>query len=157
MRRPLVVANWKMNMTVSETHAFFVAGHLDLPPEYSKLDIAIAPPLTALTAAKPECEKRHLLLCAQNCHTQPSGAFTGEVSAAFLNELGCAFVICGHSERRTLFGEGEFFVAEKVRRVLDSGMQPILCIGETLEERQAGHTERKLAKQLDPVLKLLKR
>lgn len=157
MRKSLVAGNWKMNMTVAETVAYFAAGQLDLPAEYAKVDVAIIPPFTALAAARLECEKRGLLLGAQNCHPQPSGAFTGEISADFLKELGCSHVLCGHSERRALFQEGEVFVAEKVRRALDAGLQPIVCIGETLEERQAGHTERKLDKQLTPVLKLIKR
>lgn len=157
MRKSLIAGNWKMNMTVADTAAYFASGHLDLPAEYSRLDVAILPPFTALATARPACEQRGLLLGAQNCHPLPSGAFTGEVSADFLKELGCAFVLCGHSERRTLFQEGEVFVAEKVRRALDAGLQPILCIGETLEERQKGHTERKLDKQLTPVMSIIRR
>ena len=133
MRTPFVAANWKMHKTVSEAVAFARA----LAPRVAVLDdveIAVAPPFTALAA--------------QNVHFEKSGAFTGEVSVAMLAELGCRYVIVGHSERRQLFGETDEIVAKKLRAVQAAGLRPILCVGELLVEREAGRTFDVLRRQL---------
>lgn len=146
-RKPIVAANWKMFKTPSETADFFktflpVLGNLD------GVDVVIAPPFPCLPAASDNAGKSIVRIAAQNMHPEPSGAFTGEVSAIMLRELYVTYVILGHSERRTLFGETDAFINRKVVTALASNLKPILCIGETLEERDAGRIEEVLQRQL---------
>jgi triosephosphate isomerase len=112
------------------------------------VEVAIAPPFTALSALADSLGGSGIALGAQNVHAEPQGAFTGEVSVAMLAELGCRYCIVGHSERRTLFGETDAFIAEKAAALLAAGLRPILCIGETLEQREAGRTHETLRRQL---------
>jgi triosephosphate isomerase len=112
------------------------------------IEVAIAPPFTALPALADSLAGSGIALAAQNVHPEPRGAFTGEVSVAMLVELGCRYCIVGHSERRTLFGEADAFIAEKASALLSAGLRPILCIGETLEQREAGRTHETLRRQL---------
>ncbi|HXX49539.1 MAG TPA: triose-phosphate isomerase [Myxococcota bacterium] len=147
MRTPFVTANWKMHKTAAEAVAFARA----LAPRVAKLDgveIAVAPPFTALGALADALAGSGVALAAQNVHFEKSGAFTGEVSVAMLAELGCRYVILGHSERRQLFGESDEIVARKVRAVQAAGLRPILCVGELLVEREAGRTFDVLRRQL---------
>jgi len=147
VRTPFVTANWKMNKTAAEAVAFARA----LAPRVAKLDgveIAIAPPFTALAALGEALAGTAVALAAQNAYFEKSGAFTGEVSVAMLAELGCRYVILGHSERRQLFGESDEIVARKVRAVQAAGLRPILCVGELLVEREAGRTFDVLRRQL---------
>lgn len=111
-------------------------------------EIALAPPFPLLDCLGSALAGSPVSLCAQNVHDEAQGAYTGEVSAAMLLELGCQYAIVGHSERRALFGESSDFVARKARALLDAGIRPIVCIGETLDERESGDTERVISEQL---------
>jgi triosephosphate isomerase len=147
VRIPLVAANWKMHKTAAEARRFAS----ELLPRVRAIDgveIAIAPPFTALSALADSLGAGPVALAAQNVHPQPQGAFTGEVSIAMLEEFGCRYCIVGHSERRALFGETDAFIADKVGALLGAGIRPILCVGETLEQREAGRTHEVLRRQL---------
>ncbi len=148
MRRPLIVGNWKMNKTASEAAAFI----RDLRERVSAsphADVVIAPPFTALeTAYSALGPSSWISLGAQDVHWEEQGAFTGEVSAPMLRELGCRYVIVGHSERRTHFGERDENIQKKVRAALKHGLSPILCVGESLAEREANRTESVVTDQL---------
>ncbi|NBD10805.1 MULTISPECIES: triose-phosphate isomerase [Corallococcus] len=139
-RRKIVAGNWKMNKTVPEALALVrelrgaVAGLGD------KVEVVIAPPFVALQPLHVALEGAPIQLAAQNCHWESSGAFTGEISAPMLVELGCAYVIVGHSERRQFFGETDATVNKRAKAVKATGMTPIVCVGETLAEREANQT-----------------
>jgi triosephosphate isomerase len=155
LRKPIVAANWKMHKTPSETQDFLrsflpVLGGLDT------VDVVVAPPFPCLSAASERVGKSLVRLAAQNVHPESHGAFTGEVSAIMLRELYVTYVIVGHSERRALFGETDEFINRKVVTALASNLKPILCIGETLAERDAGQIEAVLARQLAGCLKGVK-
>ena len=147
MRLRMLAANWKMHKTVGEAVAFAKA-FLPRVADLEAPEIAIAPPFTALAALGRALEGSRVRLAAQNVHDQPSGAFTGEVAPAMLAELGCAYAIVGHSERRQLFGESSEFVARKAAALFAHAIHPIVCVGETLEEREAGRTFAVLEAQL---------
>jgi triosephosphate isomerase len=117
---------------------------------YESVDVSVHPPFTDIRSVQTliEADEIPLRLGAQNCHWEEKGAFTGEVSPAFLAKLNVAYVICGHSERRELFGETDETVARKVNAVFKHGMTPIMCVGETLDEREAGATESKVLGQV---------
>jgi triosephosphate isomerase (TIM) len=147
-RRPLVAANWKMNKTNAEARAFMqelLPGADALAPD---VDIVVCPPYTALTTVLELARQSPVLVGAQNMHEEDAGACTGEVSAPMLVELGVDTVILGHSERRQYFAESDAALGRKVPRALDAGLLPILCVGETEEEREAEETERKLRHQV---------
>jgi triosephosphate isomerase (TIM) len=146
-RRPLIAANWKMHKTNAEAQAFLEA-FLPDAGERADVDVAICPPFTALRTVAERTAATPLLAGAQNMHERESGAFTGEVSAPMLLELGVEAVILGHSERRQLFAETDGALQRKVPAALSAGLLPILCVGETEEEREAGETERKLRQQI---------
>ena len=146
-RTPLIAGNWKMNKTVAEAEDFIQA----LLPRVSTADnveVAICPPFTALTPMVDSTRGSRVQVFAQTMHQAESGAFTGEVSASMLAELDVHGVILGHSERRQLFGETDKLLALKVPVALNVGLVPILCVGETEAERDAGDTERKLRHQV---------
>ena len=139
MRRPILAANWKMFKTVGEAVAFAKA----FAPRVegaTAVDAVIAPPFTALAALGQALSGTRIALAAQNVHFEEQGAFTGEIAPAMLRELGCAYGIVGHSERRTLFGETSEIVARKAEALLRHGIRPIVCVGESLAEREAGRT-----------------
>jgi triosephosphate isomerase (TIM) len=146
-RTPLIAGNWKMNKTVAEAEEFIQA----LLPRVSSVqgvDVAICPPFTALQAMVDSARGSRVEVYAQNMHHADSGAFTGEVAPPMLVEVGVHGVILGHSERRQLFGETDRALQLKVPAALAAGLKPILCVGETEDEREAGDTERKLRHQV---------
>ena len=146
-RRPLVAANWKMHKTVAETVGFldrFLPGVAEL----AGVDVVVCPPYTSLSAAVDRARDTAVTVAAQNMHAEESGAFTGEVAAPMLVELGVGAVILGHSERRQYFGETDEALARKVPAALDAGLLPILCVGESEVQRDADETESVLDRQL---------
>jgi len=148
VRRSLIIGNWKMNKTASEAAAFICDLRERLPAS-PNADVVLAPPFTALESARSALgPSSRISLCAQNVHWEQHGAFTGEVSAPMLRDLGCRYVIVGHSERRTLFGERDQDIQKKVRAALMYGLSPILCVGESLAERESGRTESVVTTQL---------
>jgi len=138
-RKPFIVANWKMNFTVPEALKFCTALTHELKA-VGEVEIAIAPPFTALYSTGVALSDTPFKLVAQNLFWEESGAYTGEVSGTFLKDIGCEYVIIGHSERRQYFGETDETVAKKIRSALRNELVPIMCIGETLAEREAGKT-----------------
>ncbi len=146
-RTPLIAGNWKMNKTVAEAEEF-IAALLPRVSAVERTEVAICPPFTALAAMVDSTRGSRVAVYAQNMHQAASGAFTGEVSAPMLNEIGVQGVILGHSERRELFGETDRALALKVPAALEAGLLTVLCVGETEEEREAGDTERKLRHQV---------
>jgi triosephosphate isomerase len=154
MRRPLIAGNFKMFKTVSETVSY-VNDLRALMKDAQGVDVAIAPPFTAVAAAVNAAANSALAVGAQNMHWERDGAFTGEVSAAMIRETGARYVIVGHSERRTLFGDTSGTVNRKMHAALAAGLVPIVCIGETLAERDRNETmavlDRQIKESLDGV------
>jgi triosephosphate isomerase len=145
-RTPLLAANWKMHKTTEETEAFlaeFLPRAEDPGPE-----LVICPPFPSLKTAVELCLQSRVRVAAQNMHEEPEGAFTGEVSAPMLLELGVRGVILGHSERRQYFNETDDALARKVLVALDAALEPILCVGETLIQREGGETEGLITRQI---------
>jgi triosephosphate isomerase (TIM) len=148
MRKNIIAANWKMNMTVEET-AGYLENFRSQVEEVNGVEIVIAPPFTALARLSELLGgSQKVRLGAQNMYFEMSGAFTGEISPAMLRELFVRYVILGHSERRQIFGETDELVAKKVAAAHASGLKPIVCVGETLEERDAGREKEVLETQL---------
>ncbi len=150
-RRPLISGNWKMNLNHFE--ALKLVQELSYQvtrDDVDTLDISLHPPFTDIRTVQTALESDRIpfFLGAQNCHQETAGAFTGEVSPAMLAKLGVAYVIVGHSERRQLFGEDDEIVNAKVKAVLAAEMTPILCVGETLDEREAGEAEARVEAQV---------
>ncbi len=139
-RRCFIAGNWKMNKSVAESLALVRELRNALSVVRDRVEVAIAPPFTALHPVGKALEDSNIALAAQNCHAAESGAFTGEIAAPMLKELGVSYVILGHSERRQLFGETDAGVNRKTAAVLKAGMLPIVCVGETLDEREGGKT-----------------
>jgi len=137
MRTPIIAGNWKMFKTVAETLTFF-DGFLPLVSEVSHCEVVVAPPFTALAAAFAAAAGSRVAISAQDVYWEKDGAFTGEVSIGMLLDAGCRYTLVGHSERRQFFGETDETVNRKVRAALAGGLQPIVCVGETLTERDAG-------------------
>lgn len=143
-RKDLIVGNWKMNSNHLEAIQMVQKLSYRLDPEdYDRVDVVVAPPFTSLRSVQTVIEADHLPigLAAQNVHWADSGAFTGEISPAMLAKLNVGYVIVGHSERRQHFGETDEIVNKKVKAVLSNGMTPIMCFGETLEQREADRAE----------------
>lgn len=146
-RTPLIAGNWKMHKTVEDAESF-IQSLLPLISTADGVDIGICPPFTALQAMVDSARGSLVRVYAQNMHYADQGAFTGEVSAEMLSEVEVQGVVLGHSERRELFGETDKALALKVPKALEAGLEPILCVGETEEERERGDTERKLRHQI---------
>jgi len=153
MKAPLVVGNWKMHGNQADCQALARAIVQGLKKQTARAEVAIAPPFTALAAVKKIIRGSKISLAAQNCHWQPFGAFTGEVSPSMISELGCDYVILGHSERRHIFHEPDDVIARKIGPAVAHGMRAILCVGETLAERQAKQTAKVIIRQLRIALK----
>jgi triosephosphate isomerase len=151
-RKPVIAANWKMHKTHFEAIRFVeeLRNRLD-PADYERCEIVLCPPFTALRSVQTtiDADDLPIALGAQDLHWEPSGAFTGEVSGMMLAKLGVRYVIVGHSERREYFGETDEVVGKKVRAAFDQGLLPILCVGETLEEREGGATDEKVSAQVE--------
>jgi len=148
MRTPVLAANWKMHKTVAEATAFTTA-FLPVVADVDDAEIVLAPPFTALAAVAGACRGSNVAVASQNVHWEAQGAFTGEVSLTMVQDAGASHVIVGHSERRHLFGEDDDAVNRKTRAVLAAGLTPIVCIGETLAEREADETAVVLDRQID--------
>lgn len=146
MRKKLIAANWKMFKTPDETRAFF-SDLLPLVAGHNRDEILVCPPFVDVAAAVEAATGSNLAIGAQDMHWEKQGAFTGETSAAMLLAAGCTHVIIGHSERRQYFGETDDIVNLKVKAALEAGLTPIACVGEVLEEREAGLTEDVLRRQ----------
>ena len=147
MRTPIIAANFKMHRTAAQTAGYASALVAEIR-DLEGVEVVVAPPFTALDRASQAFADGPVKLCAQDVHAEPEGAFTGEVSVAMLAELGCAYAIVGHSERRTLFGETDDSVSAKVAALLAGGLRPIVCVGESLEEREGGRTRDVIEAQL---------
>lgn len=151
-RRKLIAGNWKMNGSRDANASLVRELVLDVR-KYSKVDVLVCPPLVYLDAVGQQIEASPIQLGAQNLAEQERpGAFTGEVHGSMLRDVGCRFVLVGHSERRALFGETDAVVAHKFVRAQACGLIPVLCVGETLDEREAGATQTVVGAQLDAVL-----
>lgn len=139
MRQPIIAANWKLHKTLAEAQQFVD----DLSRQYLNpdgIEVVLAAPFTALAALRDRLRTTSFHLAAQNLFWEDSGAYTGEISAPMLVDVGCSYVIIGHSERRQLFGETDETVRKKVTAALHAGLRPIVCVGESLAQRQAGET-----------------
>ena len=147
MRKPFVVGNWKMNLTLKGT-AELARGLRKELASARGVDLAVCPPSVFLQAVSAALEGGNILLGAQNMCWAESGAFTGEVSASMLKDVGCRYVILGHSERRHVFGEKDSEVNAKMKAALASGLDPICCVGEKLEERDGGRVEEVIRRQV---------
>ena len=150
-RRPLISGNWKMNQNHYEAIQLVQKlSYLVGKDEFAVVDVSVHPPFTDIRSVQTliEADELAFLLGAQNCHHEEKGAFTGEISPAFLAKLGVSLVICGHSERRQFFGETDDMVAKKIAAVQNLKMTPILCVGETREERESGSTIERVRSQL---------
>lgn len=151
MRRPLVAGNWKMNGSRSESAAL-LDGIRKGVSNASKAEVAVCPPYIFISLAADKLAGSAVAWGGQNLSVHKFGAYTGEISGTMLKDYGCTYVIVGHSERRTLYGENDALVAEKYGAAQAAGLIPVLCIGETLHERESGQTETVVARQLDAVL-----
>jgi len=153
-RKPLIAGNWKMHkggpsgIALAEQCAGFAR-------EVRDVDVVIAPPFTALAAIAASLEGSPVTLAAQNMHAKDEGAFTGEISAPMLVECGCSWVILGHSERRQWFHESDALIAEKTAAALKHGLLPIVCVGESLAQRESGETLRIVKQQVDAVIDVI--
>jgi triosephosphate isomerase len=147
LRRPLIVGNWKMNNTVAEAIKL-VTSVKNLIADYAHIDVAVAPPYTALYSVSIALSDTNIALSAQNMFWEEEGAYTGEIAGPFLKEVGCEYVILGHSERRNLFGETDKMINQKLPAALKSDLVPILCVGENLAQREKGTTLEVIEAQL---------
>ncbi|CAB4243478.1 Triosephosphate isomerase [Methylacidimicrobium sp. AP8] len=151
-RTKIIAGNWKMNKTVAEARSLVceLQGRL---ATFSGCDVVLCPPFTALASVAKLLESTpRIQLGAQNLHPAPKGAFTGEISASMLSDVGCRFVIVGHSERRRYFGETDAFLRDKLLAAVSAGLHPIFCVGEELADREAGRWPDHLRSQLQAVL-----
>ncbi|OUD14623.1 triose-phosphate isomerase [Thioflexithrix psekupsensis] len=151
MRQPLVVGNWKMNGSAA-TNQHLLADLLAGCSSLTRCRMGVCPPFVYLAAIQAQLQGSPIVWGAQNASQHAPGAYTGEISASMLQDFGCTYVIVGHSERRTLYLENDGIVAEKFAAVQAAGLTPILCVGESLEQREAGVTEQVVGQQLDAIL-----
>jgi len=155
MRRPLVAGNWKMNGD-SESTTSLINGIADGRDDVTAAEVLVCPPYILIPRAADALNGRaDIVLGAQDLDINQSGAFTGQISAAMLVDAGCEYVIVGHSERRAIYGESDQDVADKFKVAQGGGLIPVLCVGETLEERESGNTESVVARQIQAVIDLV--
>lgn len=150
MRQTLVAGNWKMNGSLEKNEALLEA--IKAGASVGDAEVLICPPSIYISQAAQLLADSKVVWGGQNLSHEESGAFTGEISAAMLKDLGCSYVIVGHSERRALYAESDKLVADKYAAALAAALKPILCVGELLQEREAGDTEKVVARQLDAVI-----
>lgn len=153
MRQPLVAGNWKMNGSRAGNKVLLDGVKAGIA-EVTRAEVALCVPFVYLTEVAEQLQGTPLSWGGQNVSHEQAGAFTGEISAAMLKDVGCTYVIVGHSERRNLYGESDALVAQKFAAARAEGLRPILCVGELLEEREQGITEAVVARQLDAVIEL---
>lgn len=153
-RKPLVIGNWKMNGS-SAANAALLRGFLPVIAAFHSVEIAVCPPYPYLVNVADLLDDSAVILGAQNLNTHVAGAHTGEVSGAMLADLGCRYVLVGHSERRARYAEDDAVVAQKFSSALQAGLMPVLCVGETLDERHGGDTEAVVNAQLQAVLSVV--
>jgi triosephosphate isomerase len=152
MPQTIIAGNWKMNKTIDETVVLIKALKERLSNVGGRIEVVVCPPFTSLAVAAQLMRDTQLKLGGQNVHFEDDGAFTGEISARMLKNVGCSYVIVGHSERRTLFRESDDDVNRKAKKALDADLRPIICVGETLDERERGLTEVVVGKQVKGAL-----
>ncbi len=154
MRKKVIAGNWKMHKDIKETIELISGIKNGLTPNENR-EVIVCPPFTSLETAFALLKESNIGLGAQNMHFEDSGAFTGEISASMLKSVGCKYVILGHSERRNVFGEADEMINKKMLKALNSGLNPIFCVGETLEQRENGTTnsiiENQIRKGLDSI------
>jgi triosephosphate isomerase len=151
-RQKFICGNWKMNGTLEETRSLLQGLVSQWQSAFDEVEVAVCPPFTALMESARLLQGTAIQLGAQNAYFEDQGAFTGEVSLRMIGELGASYVILGHSERRILFGETDALINKKIDRAIATGLMPILCVGETLEERERGAAEAVITKQLEESL-----
>jgi triosephosphate isomerase len=151
-RKPLMAANWKMNLSLNEARNL-LTGIKGAQIDFNRVDVLVAPPFTTLQLAQTILTGTNILIAGQNMHWESEGAFTGEISPLMLKEAGCGHVILGHSERRTLFFETSETVNQKVDAAIEAGLIPIVCIGETLQQREGRKTFDIITTQLNESFK----
>ncbi len=151
-RRPILAGNWKMNMTATQARDL-ASKLIPLVSVVKDRDVVLGPPFTSISAVAESIKGTNIGLAAQNLHWEDKGAFTGEISADMLLDSGCKYVIIGHSERRQYFGETDETVNKKVKQALRKGLLPIMCVGETLTEREAGKLNEIISRQITGGLK----
>src|SRR5690349_16686902 len=147
MRVPLIAGNWKMYKTIGEAAELVEALLRDLGDTNDR-EVLVCPPFTALHALSPLLQETPIALGAQDMHYELQGAFTGAISPLMLKDVGCKYVLVGHSERRAIFGEGDELINRKLRAALANGLRPILCVGETRPQRDAGQAEQVVVSQV---------
>jgi triosephosphate isomerase len=155
MRKPLIAGNWKMNKTITESISL-VKELIDFVKGYEETEIVVCPPFTSLWVTKELVGDTNILLGAQNMYYKDEGAYTGEISASMLQNIGCDYVILGHSERREYFHETSQEVAWKVQQALSFSIKPIICVGEKLEEREAGSARDVVKEEVEAIFEVLK-
>ncbi|MGD0339043.1 MAG: triose-phosphate isomerase [Bacteroidota bacterium] len=152
MRKKVIAGNWKMYKNIQETTELINGLRASLAPLTEKVNVIIAPPFTSLTVAKGLIANTRIHLGAQNMYPETEGAYTGEISPKMLTSIGVEYVILGHSERRQYFKETDGFINTKARKALAEGLKPIICVGETLEQRERGVTTQVVTEQMKGVL-----
>jgi len=155
MRKPIIGGNWKMNRGTPQEAFEMLKKLVPMVRKVKEIDIVIAPPFTVINNVVDLLQKTNLKVGAQNMYFEDKGAFTGEISPSFLKQLGCNYVILGHSERRDLFNETNDIINIKIKKALTSGLNPIVCIGEHLGEREKGETKSFVEKQFNATFKNL--